>query len=148
MHWEDLMMDVFFVTVGLALLIGGFAFRVYVYRRRFYRRGPGGLQHFPSYRKAVLIRMYEGFLMFVSIPMMILGIVIVFLWSLIVIDRGQYEIEDTDKIETTHTEPSAHFLVPAEKDFGTKKICPVPANHSLSSISTLGQGRLYHRQDA
>lgn len=122
MFWQD----VFIVAVGICLLGGGFGLRVWVERKRFYRRGPGGLQHFSRYSKAVLISMVEGFLMFVSIPMMILGMLILFLWSIYLIDRGKYKIEDSDKTEKSQAEPIAHFLVPAEKGFGEKLISPIP----------------------
>ena len=89
MFWQD----VFIVAVGVSLLGGGFGLRLWVKRRRFYRRGPGGVQHFSRYSKAVLISMIEGFLMFVSIPMMILGMLILFLWSIYLIDRSKYKIE-------------------------------------------------------
>ncbi|NLR62237.1 hypothetical protein HGH93_29370 [Chitinophaga polysaccharea] len=42
------------------MLVIGIAFRVYVSRNRFYRRGVGGLQQFSSYRKAVLISAFES----------------------------------------------------------------------------------------
>ncbi len=134
MFWQD----VFIVAVGVSLLGGGFGLRLWVKRRRFYRRGPGGVQHFSRYSKAVLISMIEGFLMFVSIPMMILGMLILFLWSIYLIDRSKYKIEDYDKTEKSQLEPTAHFLVPAEQGFGRMKICPIPSNHSLTSMSTLG----------
>ncbi|MEP0712452.1 hypothetical protein [Algoriphagus sp.] len=134
MFWQD----AFIVAVGVCLLGGGFALRVLVNRRRFYRRGPGGLQHFSRYSKAVLSSMVEGFLLFVSIPMMILGMLVLFFWSIYLIERGRYIIKDSDKTEKSIAEPTAHFLVPAEEGFGRKKICPIPANHSLTSMSWLG----------
>lgn len=121
MFWQD----VFIVSVGICLLGGGFGLRVWVERKRFYRRGPGGLQHFSRYSKAVLISMGEGFLMFMSIPVIILGMLILFFWSIYLIDRGKYKIKDSDKTEKTQAEPIAHFLVPAEKGFSEKKICPI-----------------------
>ncbi|WP_339868963.1 hypothetical protein [uncultured Algoriphagus sp.] len=134
MFWQD----VFIVAVGICLLAGGFGLRVWVSRRRFYRRGPGGLQHYSSYSKAVLSSMIEGFLLFVSIPMMILGMLVLFFWSINLIERGRYIIKDSDKTEKSIAEPTAHFLVPAEKGFGSKKISPIPNNHSLASMSCLG----------
>jgi hypothetical protein len=82
--------------------------------------------------------MVEGFLLFVSIPMMILGMLVLFFWSIYLIERGRYIIKDSDKTEKSIAEPTAHFLVPAEEGFGRKKICPIPANHSLTSMSWLG----------
>ncbi|PZX57611.1 hypothetical protein LV84_01739 [Algoriphagus ratkowskyi] len=127
MFWQD----VFIVSVGICLLVGGFGLRVWVERKRFYRRGPGGLQHFSRYSKAVLISMGEGFLMFVSIPVMILGMLILFLWSIYLIDRGKYKIKDSDQTEKSQADPKAHFLVPAEKGLSEKQICPIQKIHSL-----------------
>jgi hypothetical protein len=134
MFWED----VFIVAVGICLLAGGFALRVWVNRRRFYRRGPGGLQHYSRYSKAVFISTFEGFIMLLSIPMMILGMLVLFLWSIYLIDRSKYKIEDYDKTEKSQVEPTAHFLVPAEQGYSKKKISPIPANHSLASMSWMG----------
>lgn len=134
MFWQD----VFIAAVGVGLLGGGFGLRLWVKRRRFYRRGPGGLQQFSRYSKAVLLSTFEGFIMLLSIPMMILGMLVLFLWSIYLIDRSKYKIEDYDKTEKNQVEPTAHFLVPAEKGFGRKKICPIPTNHSLTSMSCMG----------
>lgn len=124
MFWQD----AFIVAVGICLLGGGVALRVWVKRRRFYRRGPGGLQHFSRYSKAVFTSTFEGFIMLLSIPMMILGMLVLFFWSIYLIDRGKYKIQDSDKTEKSQAEPTAHFLVPAEQGFGRKKICPIPKN--------------------
>ena len=134
MIWEY----VFIVAVGIGLLVGGFAIRVWIYRRRFYRRGPGGLQHYSRYSKAVLSPIVEGFLMLVSIPMIILGMLVLFFWSIYLIDRGKYKIKDFDKTEKSQSEPTAHFLVPAEDGFVSKKICPIPCNYSQGFMSWLG----------
>ncbi|SFT96235.1 hypothetical protein SAMN04489724_2999 [Algoriphagus locisalis] len=134
MFWED----VFIVAVGICLLGGVFALRVWVKRRRFYRRGPGGLQHFSKYSKAVLISTFEGFLMLLSIPMMILGMLILIFWYVLVKDIGKEKNNRDKQTERIESEPSAHFLVPAEQGFGTKKIYPIPSNHSLASMSCVG----------
>ncbi|MEP0713577.1 hypothetical protein [Algoriphagus sp.] len=124
MFWQD----AFIVAVGICLLAGGFALRVWVNRRRFYRRGPGGLQHFSRYSKAVLISTFEGFLMLVSIPMMILGMLILIFWYVLVKDIGKGKNDRDKQTERIESEPTAHFLVPAEQGFGRKKICPIPKN--------------------
>ncbi|WP_233753547.1 hypothetical protein [Algoriphagus sp. AGSA1] len=130
MFWENL----FIVSVGICLLGGGFALRVWVNRRRFYRRGPGGLQYYSRYSKAVLSSMVEGFMMFVSIPMMILGMLIIFLWSIYLIDRGKYKIQDSDKTEKSQEDPTAHFLVPAEKGYGKRLIYPLQTDSFPASM--------------
>ncbi|WPR77935.1 hypothetical protein [Algoriphagus sp. NG3] len=118
MFWQD----AFIVAVGICLLGGGFALRVWVNRRRFYRRGPGGLQHFSRYRKAVIISTFEGFIMLLSIPIIILGMLILIFWYLLVKDIGKGKNDRDKQTERIESEPTAHFLVPAEKDFGIKKI--------------------------
>lgn len=134
MFWED----VFIVAVGISLLAGGLGLRVWVSRRRFYRRGPGGLQHYSRYRKAVLLSTFEGFIMLLSIPMMILGMLILIFWYVLAKDIGKGKNDMDKQIEKIESEPTAHFLVPAEKGFGTKKIYSIPINHSLASMSCMG----------
>lgn len=48
------------LLVGLALLAAGIGCTTVVGRRRFYRRGPGGVQQFRSYNGAVATRTGEG----------------------------------------------------------------------------------------
>ena len=79
--------------------------------------------------------MVEGFLMLVSIPMMILGMLILFLWYVFVKDIGTGKDDTNKQTEKIESEPSAHLLVPAEQGFGEKKISPIPANHYISSMS-------------
>lgn len=47
--------------LGIALLI-----RLWVNRRRFYRRGWGGMQHFSSYGKALFTTIFERLLMLIA----------------------------------------------------------------------------------
>ena len=64
--------------------------------------------------------MVEGFLLFVSVPIIFLGMLVLFFWSIYLIERGRYIIKDSDKTEKSIAEPTAHFLVPAEEGFGEK----------------------------
>lgn len=48
------------LLAGLALLAAGIGCTAIVGRRRFYRRGPGGVQQFRSYSAAVTTRTGEG----------------------------------------------------------------------------------------
>ena len=118
MELEMILMDILIATIGLALLGGGYGLRVWVNRRRFYRRGPGGLQHFSRYSKAVLISMFEGFLMFVSIPLIILGIIVLFFFGIRLVDRGKYKIETPEKTESIRSISKVRFLGQAEEGFG------------------------------
>ncbi|MGF7077735.1 hypothetical protein [Mucilaginibacter sp. UYCu711] len=49
------------LLIGICLLI-----RYHIGRRRFNRRGIGGLQHFFSYRKAVAVGFLERLLLFIA----------------------------------------------------------------------------------
>lgn len=46
-------MEIILLIIGIIVFLGGVALNMSINRRRFYRRGPGGLQHFESYGKAV-----------------------------------------------------------------------------------------------
>lgn len=46
-------MEILLLIIGIVLLLAGIALNVSINRRRFYRRGPGGLQYFESYGKAI-----------------------------------------------------------------------------------------------
>jgi hypothetical protein len=54
------------VPCGLLLLGICLFIRYQIGRRRFYRRGIGGLQHFSSYRKAVIISLLERLVLFIG----------------------------------------------------------------------------------
>jgi len=61
------------MLLGVALLI-----RFWVNRRRFNRRGWGGLQHFTSYSKAVFTIMLERMLMILA-TLLIVAAILLFL---------------------------------------------------------------------
>jgi len=55
------------ILIAAVLLIGlAAALRIYVGRRRFYRRSWWGLQVFRSYRQSILCTILENFLLFVA----------------------------------------------------------------------------------
>ena len=62
------------VLVGLALLVAGVACNSIVGRRRFYRRGPGGVQQFRSYSAAVTTRTGEGCLTLLGWVLIVVGV--------------------------------------------------------------------------
>ncbi|MEE1947257.1 hypothetical protein VRU48_19175 [Pedobacter sp. KR3-3] len=64
---------IYYVT-GAILILGGLAINVSINRRRFYRRGPGGLQHFDSYSKAVFTTWGERLGKLVAIALILIGI--------------------------------------------------------------------------
>ena len=51
---------------SLSLLAIAIVIRLWVNRRRFYRRGLGGMQHFSSYGKAVFTTLFEKVLMLLT----------------------------------------------------------------------------------
>lgn len=48
---------------AIILLAVGIALRLWVNRRRFYRRGLGGLQHYSSYGRALFTTVFETLIM-------------------------------------------------------------------------------------
>lgn len=135
MNWKDLMTDIVIVSIGLILILGGLAFRIYVNRRRFYRRGLGGLQHYSRYSKAISSSVYERILLFLSIPAMILGMAVLFLWYVMIKDFDfNEENENRENIEKVDLDAKVHFLVPSEKGIGCKEVIHhIPINSFLSS---------------
>jgi len=63
---------------ALILLSIGIALRLWVNRRRFYRRGWGGLQHFSSYGKALFTTVFERVLMLLA-TLLIVAAILLFL---------------------------------------------------------------------
>lgn len=68
-------MNWYYVAAAVLFIIG-FAINVSINRRRFYRRGPAGLQHFNSYGKAVLTTWGErlGKLLALALILLAIGI--------------------------------------------------------------------------
>jgi len=62
------------LVVGILMIIIGMAFRIYVSRNRFYRRGAGGLQGFSSYRKSVIVPAFETILRIIGSLLVIGGL--------------------------------------------------------------------------
>lgn len=66
--------EVTVLIIGVLMIIIGIAFRVYVSRNRFYRRGEGGLQRFSSYSKSVTISAFETILKILGTLLVIGGL--------------------------------------------------------------------------
>lgn len=66
--------DITVLIVGLILVAIGIALRIYVSRKRFYRRGDGGLQQFSSYGKAVATTFFEKIVKLVGTISVIAGL--------------------------------------------------------------------------
>lgn len=67
-------MEIILLIIGIVLLVAGAALNISIKRRRFYRRGPGGLQHFESYGKAVTVTFMEKIGKVAAILLIIAGL--------------------------------------------------------------------------
>ena len=65
--------------LSIISLFVGFSLRYWINRRKFYRRGPMGVEGFSSYEKAVVITFFERVTKWISIGFIIFGLLI--LWS-------------------------------------------------------------------
>ncbi|RPD42958.1 hypothetical protein EG028_01305 [Chitinophaga barathri] len=91
-------MQVFIVTLaGVILFIIGGVLIYTVKRRRFYRRGVGGLQHFRTYSGSLVTRLLEGIAMIVGIVLLIIGI-------MIIIGCIHYEMTRSKKVNHKQTQ--------------------------------------------
>lgn len=66
--------NIAFIVIGASALAIGIALRLFVGRRRFYRRNQAGLQGFKNYRRAIGISFIEKILMLVSSLLIVVGI--------------------------------------------------------------------------
>lgn len=64
-------------TYGIILIAIGIAIRLYIGRRRFYRRGITGMQQFSSYAKALIITLLEGLFHWVANCIILFGIFLI-----------------------------------------------------------------------
>ena len=65
--------------LGIIALIIGVSLRYWINRRKFYRRGPMGVEGFSSYEKSVVITFFERVTKWISIGFIIFGLLM--LWS-------------------------------------------------------------------
>ncbi|WP_339880810.1 hypothetical protein [uncultured Algoriphagus sp.] len=122
MTLQDLVVSVLAIT----LMLFGFAIRYWIGKRRFERRGIGGLQHYSSYSKALFISALERFANILSVPMILGGIFLLMFWWMFVRDIALSRNKEDVKRKTEHkTDPTAHFLIPAENGYGKKLISPI-----------------------
>jgi len=63
-------------VLGMLLIPAGLALRYIVARNRFIRRGPGGLQHFSSYSKALAFTALEKLARFIGLLLILAGILL------------------------------------------------------------------------
>jgi uncharacterized membrane protein len=65
--------------LSIISLFVGFSLRYWINRRKFYRRGPMGVEGFSSYEKSVVTTFFEGSLKWISFVLIIFGLLM--LWS-------------------------------------------------------------------
>ncbi|SKA41469.1 hypothetical protein SAMN04488128_105449 [Chitinophaga eiseniae] len=63
-------------TIAILLIIIGLSARWYVGRNRFNRRGPGGLQHYSSYNKALATSFFERIVKIIGTLLLLFGILL------------------------------------------------------------------------
>lgn len=94
--------DVLIGAVSLGIFISGFSMRFCVGKRRFQRRGVGGLQQFPNYSQALAVTALERFVRWLSYPVQILGFLLLFFW--IVFVRDIFKETEKPKVEKVDPE--------------------------------------------
>ena len=115
MTLQDLAVTILAVT----LVLFGFGIRYWEGKRRFNRRGVGGLQHYSSYSRSLIFSAIERFANFLSVPLILLGLFILVFWWMYVRDIDLSANKNREDVETViPSDPRAHFLVPAEEGFG------------------------------
>ena len=88
-------------VVIVGIFAQGLYMRYWVGKRRFLRRGPGGLQHFSSYGKGLFDTAVEGLVMWLSIPVILIGMLAIFIWVVLIRDIIKDDLEKKAKKENT-----------------------------------------------
>lgn len=63
-------------TIAIVCTVIALLIRYWVGRRRFNRRGVGGLQHFSNYEKAVVTTFFEKLLMLASFALLLIAAIL------------------------------------------------------------------------
>jgi len=66
--------NIAFIIIGAIALASGIALKLYVGRKRFYRRNQAGLQGFKNYGNAVIIPVIESILLYIGWLLILVGI--------------------------------------------------------------------------
>ena len=88
-------------VVIVGIFAQGLYMRYWVGKRRFLRRGPGGLEHFSSYGKGLFVTAVEGLVMWLSIPVILIGMLAIFVWVVLIRDIIKDDLERKAKKENT-----------------------------------------------
>ena len=67
------------LILAIILFVAGLLIRYFIGRRRFNRRGVGGLQHFKSYNTSLIIPVMERVLNIIGTLMILAGIALYFI---------------------------------------------------------------------
>jgi|GEM_PF-537882 len=83
-------------TCSIITIITGIAIRCVIDRRRFYRRGVGGLQHYPKYWIAIATIFIEWVFQWVANFLILSG----FLLLLVCLDSSKHHYKDVQQNKT------------------------------------------------
>lgn len=62
---------------GISTMLFGIYLRYWINKRRFYRRGPNGLEHFSNYEKSVATRSVEGLCKLLAYVFILIGLFLI-----------------------------------------------------------------------
>lgn len=68
------------LIAALLLMASAAVLRLYVNRRRFYRRNWSGLQVFPSYRQSLICMLLENLLLFIATACMVVAVILLIIY--------------------------------------------------------------------
>lgn len=97
-------MDTLITLIGVVFFIIGVILIYTVRRRRFYRRGPGGLQHFRTYRGAIFNRLWEGLAMIIGTILFVISLAI----FIVSIDHAMKRKNDAKQLQKTSRQAQHH----------------------------------------
>lgn len=69
------------LVIGIIFLVLGLALRYWINRRKFYRRGPMGVEGFSSYESSVFIKFIERIGKWIAYAMIIFGLLALWAYS-------------------------------------------------------------------
>ncbi len=88
-------------VLGVILIVAGIIVQLIIGRNRFYRRGPGGLQQYDSYRLSLLSRVLEWIFGKLALIMILFGM---FLLGIHFFNKCQAEKHRASQLEESNLE--------------------------------------------
>lgn len=67
----------YLLIISMVFLLLGFTLRYWINRRKFNRRGVGGIEEFSSYEKATMLRYFERFGKWIAYILIAIGLLYV-----------------------------------------------------------------------